>query len=46
MFASTVIDYKSVYVYGGISQGSQGFNSLAKNVIEKYDTIANKWSVI
>ena len=46
MFASTVVDYKVAYVYGGISQGSQGFNSLAQNIIERYDAIANKWSLI
>lgn len=46
MFASTVIDYKFVYVYGGIQEGSQGYNSLAKNVVERYDAIANTWSVI
>lgn len=46
MFASTVIDYKFVYVYGGIQEESQGYNLLANNVFERYDAIANTWTVI
>ena len=46
MFACTVIDYKFVYVYGGIQEESQGYNLLANNVVERYDVIADAWTVI
>lgn len=51
MFASTVIDHKFIYVYGGISQGIQasdfpGKNQLPKYLVERYDAIADSWSEI
>ena len=43
MFASTTIDNKFVYVYGGIS-GSQGDRPvLNTNLVERYDADENKW---
>ncbi|TNV79176.1 hypothetical protein FGO68_gene1774 [Halteria grandinella] len=45
LFASTVIDDKFVYVYGGISKTEGDFKpSLAKNMIERFDVNTNKWS--
>jgi N-acetylneuraminic acid mutarotase len=47
LFASTVIDDKYIYVYGGISKTVSGFRpSLAQNLVERYDSIKNQWSTL
>lgn len=45
LFASTCLEYRYIYVYGGIS-GSEDFikPQLQANLIERYDSIANTWT--
>lgn len=44
LFASTVIDRKIIYVYGGISGNKIQVPSLANNAFERYDSQTNTWS--
>ena len=44
LFASTVIDEKFVYVYGGISGSSNKRPTLSETAFERYDVVANLWT--
>ena len=44
MFASTVIDYRYVYVYGGIERSEPYMNTMASTVCERYDSHQNIWT--